>query len=188
MCRKLVSGKQNSVFNKQDIDLRESDCVCAGGAGVSRETSDRLCNAGKACKEGKVCTVDEPHEAGKPCMADEPHKAGKPCSADETCETGKPCSTDETCEAGKPCSDERTHESEVPSKQRAKQTQRHSAFGLSFYDNADMDVIAQKSYKSDMSDEELTRSRKRDWAYIFIGVPLLIGVIYLIALIAKTIE
>lgn len=176
MCRKLVSGKQNSVFNKQDIDLRESDCVCAGGAGVSRETSDRLCNAGKACKEGKVCTVDEPHEAGKPCMADEPHKAGKPCSADET------------CEAGKPCSDERTHESEVPSKQRAKQTQRHSAFGLSFYDNADMDVIAQKSYKSDMSDEELTRSRKRDWAYIFIGVPLLIGVIYLIALIAKTIE
>lgn len=176
MCRKLVSGKQNSVFNKQDIDLRESDCVCAGGAGVSRETSDRLCNAGKACKEGKVCTVDELHEAGKPCMADESHEAGKPCS------------TDETCEAGKPCSDEITHESEVPSKQRAKQTQRHSAFGLSFYDNADMDVIAQKSYKSDMSDEELTRSRKRDWAYIFIGVPLLIGVIYLIALIAKTIE
>lgn len=176
MCRKLVSGKQNSVFNKQEIGSCESDCVCAGDAGVSRETSDILCKTDEAREAGKACTVDEPHEAGKPCMADESHEAGKPCSADET------------CEAGKPCSDERTHESEVPSKQRAKQTQRHSAFGLSFYDNADMDVIAQKSYKSDMSDEELTRSRKRDWAYIFIGVPLLIGVIYLIALIAKTIE
>lgn len=176
MCRKLVSGKQNSVFNKQDIDLRESDCVCAGGAGVSRETSDRLCNAGKACKEGKVCTVDEPHEAGKACTEDEYNEAGKPCSYERP------------NEAGKPCSDERTHESEVPSKQRAKQTQRHSAFGLSFYDNTDMDVIAQKSYRSDMSDEELKRIRKRDWAYIFIGVPLLIGVIYLIALIAKAVN
>lgn len=94
----------------------------------------------------------------------------------------------EAHEAEKPCSEERPRESEVLSRQRTKEKARRSAFGLSFYDNTDMDVIAQKSYRSDMSDEELKRSRKRDWAYIFIGVPLLIGVIYLIALLAKTIE
>lgn len=151
MCKKLVRRKQNSVFNKQDIDSCESDCVCAGGAGVSHETADKLCKA------------EEAREAGKPC-SEESHEAGKPCSE------GSPC------------------EPEVLSRRRTKEKDRRSAFGLSFYDNTDMDVIAQKSYKSDMSDEELKRSRKRDWAYIFIGVPLLIGVIYLIALLAKTIE
>lgn len=108
--------------------------------------------------------------------------------AKEAHEAEKPCSEERSHEAGKPCSEERPRESEVLSRQRTKEKARRSAFGLSFYDNTDMDVIAQKSYRSDMSDEELKRSRKRDWAYIFIGVPLLIGVIYLIALLAKTIE
>ncbi len=155
MCKKLICGKQNSLLNKQDVDSSESDCVCASGEGVSRETSDTLCKAEEA---------HEAHEAEKPCSEGSSH------------------------EAGKPCSEERPRESEVLSRQRTKEKVRRSAFGLSFYDNTDMDVIAQKSYKSDMSDEELKRSRKRDWAYIFIGVPLLIGVIYLIALLAKTIE
>lgn len=164
MCRKLVRSKQDSIFNKQEIDSCESNCVCANGAGVSRETSDILCKAEEAREAWKACTADETHEAGEACSAAETHEAGKAYLA------------------------ERTRESEVLSRQRAKQTERRSAFGLSFYDNTDMDVFAQKSYRSDMSDEELKRSRKRDWAYIFIGVPLLIGVIYLIALIAKAIK
>ncbi len=164
MCKKLICGKQNSLLNKQDVDSSESDCVCASGEGVSRETSDKLYKAKEA------------------------HEAEKPCSEESSYEAGKPCSEGSSHEAGKPCSEERPRESEVLSRQRTKEKARRSAFGLSFYDNTDMDVIAQKSYRSDMSDEELKRSRKRDWAYIFIGVPLLIGVIYLIALLAKTIE
>lgn len=150
--RKLVHGNQNSIPDKQNVDSFESDYACTSGAGVSRETSDKLCKA------------EEAHEAGKPCSEGSPHEAGNPCSEGRTCE------------------------SEVLSRKKAKEKTRRNAFGLSFYDNSDMDVIAQKSYKSDMSDEELKRSRKRDWAYIFIGVPLLIGVIYLIALLIKTIE
>lgn len=135
MRKKLEREKQNSISNGQNINLCGSDCV--EGAGVYRETSDKLCKA------------NEPHEAGKPCLAGE------------------------------------SREAEVPSGQRTKKKDRCSAFGLSFYDNTGMDAIAQKAYRSDMSDEELKRSRKRDWIYIFIGVPLLIGVIYLIALIVK---
>ncbi len=176
MCKKLVRRNQNSLLNKQDVDSSESDCVCASGAGVSRETSYKLCEA------------EEAREAEKPCSEESSYEAGKPCSGESSHEAGKPCSEGSSHEAGKPCSEERPRESEVLSRQRTKEKARRSAFGLSFYDNTDMDVIAQKSYKSDMSDEELKRSRKRDWAYIFIGVPLLIGVIYLIALLAKTIE
>lgn len=86
------------------------------------------------------------------------------------------------------CADAEPNGAEVPSGRSAKKKDRSKVFSLSFYDNSDMDAIAQKAYKSDMSDEELKRSRKRDWAYIFIGVPLLIGVIYLIALIIKLIK
>lgn len=186
--RKLVHGNQNSIPNKQDVDLLESDCACASGAGVPRETSDKLCKAEEAHKAGKPCSEGSPHEAVKQCSEGSSHEAVKPCSEGRPCEAGKPCSEGSPHEAGKHCSEGSPCESEVLSRKKAKEKARRSAFALSFYDNTDIDVIAQKSYKSDMSDEELKRSRKRDWAYIFIGVPLLIGVIYLIALLIKTIE
>lgn len=176
MCRKLGREKQNSVFNKQDIDSCESDCVCAESAGVSHETSDMLCKAYEAREAEKAYTSDAAHGAEKACTSDAVSEAGEASMADEACGERKSCLA------------ERTHESEVLSGQKAKQTKKRSSFGLSFYNNADMDAFAQKAYKSDMSDEELKRSRMRDWVYIFIGVPLLIGVIYLIALFAKTIE
>ncbi len=61
-----------------------------------------------------------------------------------------------------------------------------TCFGkISFYDTSDIDAQAEKAYNSSISEEELKRKRGQDWLWILICIPLLIGTIYLIALLTK---
>ncbi|MGN0809830.1 MAG: hypothetical protein ACI4NQ_07680 [Christensenellales bacterium] len=59
---------------------------------------------------------------------------------------------------------------------------------LSFYDTSDIQAQADKAYSMDMPEEELNKRRRRDWAFILIGVPLLIILIILIALVYKSVQ
>lgn len=61
-------------------------------------------------------------------------------------------------------------------------------FGLSFYDTSDIAARADKAYSKDMSEEEIREKRKKDWLFLLIGIPALIGLYYLLALIFKSIN
>ncbi len=52
------------------------------------------------------------------------------------------------------------------------------------YDVSDLREAEKTAYDEQMDEEELRRQRKRDWIFLLIGVPALIGVIYLIVLIS----
>ena len=53
------------------------------------------------------------------------------------------------------------------------------------YDVSDVNEAAKTAYDTEMDEEELSRRRKRDWLFILIGIPALIGLTYLIVLISR---
>ena len=72
-----------------------------------------------------------------------------------------------------------------------KQEKRNSkaAFpNLWFYVTAVIQAQADKAYNMDMPEGELNKRRRRDWVFILIGVPLLIILILLIALVYKSLQ
>ena len=54
-----------------------------------------------------------------------------------------------------------------------------------FYDRSDVNEAAKTAYDTQMDPEKLKKQRIRDWIFILIGVPALIGLIYLIVLISR---
>ena len=65
--------------------------------------------------------------------------------------------------------------------QSAKKPFLHS----SFYDVSDLRAAEKTAYAEDMDPEELKKQRKSDWLFLLIGIPALIGLIYLIVLISR---
>ena len=55
----------------------------------------------------------------------------------------------------------------------------------SFYDASDIREAEKTAYDADMSEEELEKQRRSDWIFLLIGVPLFIGLIYLIVLLLR---
>lgn len=53
------------------------------------------------------------------------------------------------------------------------------------YDVSDVNEAAKNAYDTDMSEEELKSRRTRDWLFILIGIPALIGLTYLIVMISR---
>lgn len=53
------------------------------------------------------------------------------------------------------------------------------------YDVSDVNEAAKTAYDTDMDEEELRSRRKKDWMFILIGIPALIGLIYLIVMISR---
>ena len=58
-------------------------------------------------------------------------------------------------------------------------------FKSGFYDSSDVARAAETAYDDAMDEAELKRRRRRDWIFILIGVPALIGIMYLIVMISK---
>jgi hypothetical protein len=58
-------------------------------------------------------------------------------------------------------------------------------FYSKFYDSSDVNEAAKTAYDEEMDPETLKKRRFRDWIFILIGVPVLIGAIYLIVLISR---
>lgn len=54
----------------------------------------------------------------------------------------------------------------------------------SAYDLSDVREAEKTAYDEDMDEEELSKQRKKDWIFLLIGVPALIGLMYLIVLIS----
>lgn len=55
----------------------------------------------------------------------------------------------------------------------------------SFYDASDLREAEKTAYDENMDPEELKKQRKKDWLFLLIGVPALIGLMYLIVLISR---
>lgn len=73
--------------------------------------------------------------------------------------------------------------------ERKEKREGRAAFpGLSFYNTSDIQAQEERAYNRDMPEDELRRRRRRDWIFILIGVPLLIILIYLIALVFKSLQ
>lgn len=51
------------------------------------------------------------------------------------------------------------------------------------YDASDLREAEKTAYDEQMDQAELDRQRKKDWLFLLIGVPLFIGLMYLIVLI-----
>ncbi len=53
-----------------------------------------------------------------------------------------------------------------------------------YYDSSDVDKAAKTAYDEAMDETELRKRRKRDWIFLAIGIPALIGLMYLIVMIS----
>ena len=53
------------------------------------------------------------------------------------------------------------------------------------YDYSEVREAEKTAYDEDMDAEELKKRRIRDWIFILLGVPALIGLVYLIVLISR---
>ena len=52
------------------------------------------------------------------------------------------------------------------------------------YDSSDVNEAAKTAFDEEMDPEELKKQRTRDWLFILLGVPALIGLIYFIVMIS----
>lgn len=55
----------------------------------------------------------------------------------------------------------------------------------SFYDVSDIRAAEKTAYAEDMDPEELKRQRRNDWLFLAVGIPALIGLIYLIVMLSR---
>ena len=54
-----------------------------------------------------------------------------------------------------------------------------------FYETSDLREAAKTAYDEGMSAEELKKQRRSDWLFLVIGIPLFIGLMYLIVLLLR---
>lgn len=74
-----------------------------------------------------------------------------------------------------------TSETEKKTADKAKKPFLYSKI----YDSSDLREAAKTAYDENMAEDELKRRRIGDWIYLLIGIPALIGLIYLIVLISR---
>ena len=55
----------------------------------------------------------------------------------------------------------------------------------SFYDVSDVREAEKTAYDAGMNEEELKKQRRSDWIFLIIGIPLFIGLMYLIVLLLR---
>ena len=75
---------------------------------------------------------------------------------------------------------------EKPAREGKKKDKK--GFGLSFYDTSDIAAQADKAYSKDMTEEDIRSKRKKDWLFLLIAIPVLIGLYYLCAVIFRSIK